>query len=113
MTVCGPHNLMQLQGGVNDPTRAGKAGEGGARRAVGGGSIMTDRAMATRRRDARGHWRVGRRAVPLALAVLLLGSAAAAQEVRVVYDQKGQVVATIDVDGSAAVLTWDPNGNLL
>jgi YD repeat-containing protein len=37
----------------------------------------------------------------------------AGQEVRYVYDPKGQLIAVIDADGSAATLTWDENANLI
>lgn len=36
-----------------------------------------------------------------------------AQEVRYVYDAKGQISSVIDTDGSAATYQWDENGNLL
>jgi len=47
------------------------------------------------------------------LCSLLSAVAAPAQEVRYLYDPKGQLIAVIDVDGSAAVYAWDENGNLL
>ena len=49
----------------------------------------------------------------LVLCAVLAARPAPAQEVRYLYDAKGQLTAVIDVDGSAAVYTWDENGNLL
>ncbi len=41
-----------------------------------------------------------------------VGAWAEAQEVRHLYDAKGQLAAVIDVDGSAATFQFDENGNL-
>ncbi len=42
----------------------------------------------------------------------LWAAAAHAQQVRFVYDLKGQIVAIVDVDGSVATYSWDEPGNL-
>ncbi len=43
----------------------------------------------------------------------LLATSAEAQEVRHLYDAKGQLVAVVDADGSAARYSWDDSGNLV
>jgi YD repeat-containing protein len=46
-------------------------------------------------------------------ALALLAGLGEAQEVRHLYDAKGQLIAVIDLDGSAATYTWSETGNLI
>lgn len=43
----------------------------------------------------------------------LTGQGALAQEVRYVYDSKGQLIGVVAPDGSSAAYAWDPAGNLV
>ena len=69
----------------------------------------------TRTRERGGERPRPGRAGLLSLAVLvgaLWAAPASAQQMRYLYDSKGQIVAVIDADGSAATYQWDESGNL-